>query len=166
MNFTNRKEIAELVGIAAIALSLIFVGLETRNGTIQAELNTRALELAAYQQLIENISHMNTLNIENPDVAVARAKAGSVPAELSDRERSLVGSWIFLRLRHGDMAYFQYERGSIDELRLQSAMSPLFQLLNMQYARDFWERRQDNFVPSYRTYVNEQLAIKDGAQSN
>ena len=125
MKSTKWKDIAELVGIAAIVLSLIFVGMETRNGTIQAELNTRALELAAYQQLIENIAHMNTLSIENPGMSEAINKAWDAPSELSVSERRAVGSWLFLRFRHGDMAYFQYERGAIDELRLRSALQPL-----------------------------------------
>jgi len=63
MKPTNWKETAEIVGVAAIVVSLIFVGLETRNGSVQAELNTRALEMTAYQQLIESISEMNRLSI-------------------------------------------------------------------------------------------------------
>lgn len=164
MKTTNWKDIAELVGMAAIVLSLIFVGIETRNGTIQAELNTRALEMAAYQQLIENIAHMNTLNIENPEIGEATEKAWDTPSELSVRERRIVASWLFLRIRHGDIAYFQYERGAIDESRLRSTLEPLIQTLDNQYARDFWKRNQGSFVPSYRAHVNQELANGDGAQ--
>ena len=166
MKPTNWKDIAELVGMAAIVLSLVFVGIETRNGTIQAELNTRALELAAYQQLIENIAHMNTLNIENPEIGEAIDKARGAPSELDVRERRIVASWLFLRFRHGDMAYFQYERGAIDESRLRSTLEPLIQTLDNQYARDYWNQVQGNFVQSYRAYVNQQLAQVDAAQSN
>ena len=165
MKSTSWKDSAELVGIAAIVLSLIFVGMETRNGTIQAELNTRALELAAYQQLIENIADMNTLSIEHPGLSEAINKAREVPAELSIRERQLVVDWLFLRFRHGDMAYFQYERRAIDESRLLSALKPLTDVLEYQFARDFWESIQENFVPSYRAYVNKYLANKDEPQS-
>ena len=166
MKPTNWKDIADLVGMAAIVLSLVFVGIETRNGTIQAELNTRALELAAYQQLIENIAHMNTLNIENPEIGEAIEKAWGTPSELSVREQRIVASWLFLRFRHGDMAYFQYERGAIDESRLRSTLEPLIQTLDNQYARDYWKRVQGNFVPPYRAHLNQQLANVDDAQSN
>lgn len=44
----------EGTGFVAIVASLIFVGLETRHSAMQAELNTRALQIAAYQDLINN----------------------------------------------------------------------------------------------------------------
>ena len=109
---------------------------------------------------------MNTLNIENPEIGEAIEKAWGTPSELSVRERRIVASWLFLRFRHGDMAYFQYERGAIDESRLRSTLEPLIQTLDNQYARDFWKRVQGNFVPSYRAHLNQQLANVDDAQSN
>ena len=44
---TYQKDLAEAVGFVAIIASLIFVGIETRNSTKQAELNTQALEITA-----------------------------------------------------------------------------------------------------------------------
>lgn len=44
----------EGIGFIAIVASLILVGLETRHSAMQAELNTRALQIAAYQDLINN----------------------------------------------------------------------------------------------------------------
>ena len=43
----NWKDLMGVVGGVAIVASLIFVGIETRNGAIQAELNTRAMMIAA-----------------------------------------------------------------------------------------------------------------------
>lgn len=48
------KDLMEGTGFVAIVASLIFVGLETRHSAMQAELNTRALQIAAYQDLINN----------------------------------------------------------------------------------------------------------------
>lgn len=44
----------EGIGFFAIAAPLIFVGLETRHSAIQAGLNKRALQIASYQDLIDN----------------------------------------------------------------------------------------------------------------
>jgi len=73
---------------------------------------------------------------------------------------------MWLRFRHGDMTYFQFERGAIDEPRLRSALGPLLDILNSEYAQDFWERNQRNFVLAYRDYINNHLANMDAAQSN
>jgi hypothetical protein len=63
------KDLMEVIGGIAIIASLIFVGMITCNSTLQAELNTRAIEITAYQDLIDNISDMNRLTIENESVA-------------------------------------------------------------------------------------------------
>ena len=109
MKPTSWKDTAELIGIAAIVLSLIFVGVETRNGSKQTELNTRALEMSAYQQLVESISEMNKLGIQEPEVGEAARKLTQTPDKLTDRERGILESMMWLRFRHGDMAYFQFE---------------------------------------------------------
>jgi hypothetical protein len=44
--------IAEIISALAVVAGLVFVGLEIRQSTAQAEMNTRAIETAAYQDLI------------------------------------------------------------------------------------------------------------------
>jgi hypothetical protein len=48
------RDFLEAVGFLAIILSLFFVGLETRNSAKQTEINTQAMEIAAYQELMNN----------------------------------------------------------------------------------------------------------------
>ena len=49
MELEQWKDLMEGIGFVAIVASLIFLGVETRNNAIQAELNTRALQIAARQ---------------------------------------------------------------------------------------------------------------------
>ena len=51
--------VAEIISAFAVVAGLIFVGLEIRQSTDQAALNTRALEVAAYQDLIGQIIDIN-----------------------------------------------------------------------------------------------------------
>jgi len=85
-------------------------------------------------------------------VADLMFKAYSTSEELTDVEAFRLSRAFFLRFRHGDMAYFQYERGVIDEDRLRSALRPLS--LGEPHARAFWERHQDNFTKGYQDYLN------------
>ena len=96
MNRKQWKGVAEAIGFLAIIASLVFVGIETRNSTKQSELNTQALEIAAYQALMSNIDNVNALSLESPAAAATMA-----------------------RIWDGDLAYFMYERGAIDEERLR-----------------------------------------------
>ena len=158
MTNTKWRNIAELVGIAAIVASLIFVGIETRNSTKQAALTTQALEISAYQELISNINDLNSLVIENPELGAISDKASINLDDLSLGERRSLYNFLWINWRHGDMAFFQYERGAIDEVRLWSALGPLRNRLQYSYARDHWLEAQRNFVAPYRDYVNNMIA--------
>ena len=147
------KDLLEIIGGVAIVASLIFVGLETRNSALQAELNTRAIEITAYQDLIENISEMNILTVENEYVANLMYKAFNTSESLSEVEQFRLSRAFFLRFRHGDMAYFQYERGAIDESRLRAVLMPLS--LGDDRVQVFWRENRQNFTPAYRVYLNE-----------
>lgn len=155
------KDLLEGVGFIAIIASLIFVGIETRNSTQQAALTTQALEMTAYQDLIDNILDMNMAITQDPDVAALMFKAWRSEEQLSDLEEFRFTRAAFQRLRHGDMAFFQFERGAIDEDRLRSVL----RVMNLGHPRmrEFWTRNQGNFVPAYRNYVNR-LIKEENAQ--
>lgn len=146
------KDLIEAFGFAAIIASLIFVGIETRNSAEQAALSVQALELSSYQQLIDNIARMNEAAIENPELAALMYKAYRTNDELTELEKFTFERAMYLRFRHGDMAYFQYERGAIDRERLRSVI----RVVNLGNARvrNAWERAQDNFVEGYQHYIN------------
>ena len=61
------KDLLEAIGFAAVIASLVFVGFETRSSTRQAALTAQALELSAYQQLMDNIARLNEAAIQNPE---------------------------------------------------------------------------------------------------
>ena len=60
------------------------------------------------------------------------------------------------------MAYFQYERGAIDEARLRSVLNVMN--LNHPQIKQFWLQTQGYFVPAYRDYVNQ--LIEQGDSQN
>ena len=52
----------EIISAVAVVVSLVFVGFEIRNSTEQTEQNTRALQVSAYQDLINRIVDMNAID--------------------------------------------------------------------------------------------------------
>ncbi len=75
------------------------------------------------------------------------------PEELTELERFQMSRVYFLRLRHGDIAFFQYERGAIDESRLRSALHIL--RLGSPEMKAFWKSNKNNFVEAYRVYIDD-----------
>lgn len=152
MTRTQVKDWLEGVGFVAIIASLVFVGIETRNSTKQATLMTQTMEISAYQELMDNIAELNKFVVEDAEVAAFLYKAYGTTDELSEFEQFRLDRNIFLRFRHGDIAYFQFERGAIDEARLRSSLRVLN--LGSPRVQEFWGRYQNNFVEPYKNYVN------------
>lgn len=153
MHREKRKDLLESIGILAIIGSLIFVGIETRIASRQTELNTRAVEIAAYQQLMSNITAANAQSVTSEEAAAIIAAMREIPE--SELTSSRVSSAFFQQFRHGDTAFFMYERGVIDETRLQSALRPL--PLYGDSGRSFWKGNKHNFVPAYQDYIDTLL---------
>ena len=157
------KDWLESIGILAIVASLIFVGIETRNSTKQSILTTQALEIASYQDLMDNIAAMNSQTLENREVADLMYKAFRTTEDLTDFEKYRLEGALYIRFRHGDMAFFHFQRGAINEERLRSAL----QILNLGTppAVDFWSRRKGNFVEPYRNYIDALIEEQNGLNS-
>ena len=145
------KDLAEATGFIAIIASLVFVGIESRNSTKQSMLNTQALEITAYQALMSNINDVNALSLESPIAAEAMAKIWS--DEAFDAEQFQLERVLYILFRHGDLAFYMYERGAIDEERLRSAIAPV--PINSEVGRDFWERQKGSFTQNYRKYLDD-----------
>jgi len=152
------KDWLEGIGFVAIIASLIFVGIETRNSTKQAALTSQAMEISSYQELMANIAELNMLAVQDAEVATFLHKAFETSEELSDVEQYRLYRNLFTRFRHGDMAYFQYERGVIDEAQLRSVLGVL--ILNNPRVLEFWNQNQGFFVEPYRNYIDQLKAEK------
>ena len=149
------KDLLEVTGFIAIIASLVFVGIESRNSTKQSMLNTQALEIAAYQALMSNIDDLNKLSLESPIAADALAKVWSIGK--SDAEQFQLDRVLYVLFRHGDLAFFMYERGAIDEDRLRSAIGPI--PLNTKAGREFWETHKGVFTQDYRNFIDGQIGV-------
>ncbi len=154
-----------MLGAVAIVVSLGFVGYQLQQSNEQAALNTRTLQLAAYQQLIVGISEFNLSTIQSSDLRVVREKVES-GAELNTDEASILNAFLFLAYRNGDLAYLQYQQGFIDAQRLLSGLGLLINFLYLPLVQAHWEDHQEGFVDSYRDYINQLIAEINQGEPN
>jgi len=150
MNRQKWKDLLEVIGFLAIIASLFFVGLETQNGARQTELNTQATEIAAYQALISNISELNSIAIE--DERAAKILSEMRDGNLGGTQDLQLASAFYMQFRHGDIAYFMYEKGVIGEDRLRSTLRPL--PLAGPTGLRFWNNNKFAFVEGYQRYID------------
>jgi len=163
MNNENLQKwalIAEIIGGAAIVISLAFVGWQINQGSNETAQNTKALETNAYQELISQISSMNMLIIQDAEFAdiFNRMMNGEQPKNGIERER--VYAFVSLNIRHGDMAYKQYQNGLIDENSLNSILSPLIAfLLQMEAAGPRWNILKNILNSEYVQHVDKRIEL-------
>lgn len=115
--------IAEITAAVAVVISLIVVAYELHQSTAQARLNTSAVEIATYQDLTTSIAELNSQAIQDEQLASIFLAASSDNPELTELEQVRFALYLINVFRHGDMAYFQYEQGAIDEARLNSTLA-------------------------------------------
>lgn len=120
--------IAEIISALAVVAGLVFVGLEIRQSTAQAEMNTRAIETAAYQDLIGQIIDINRDVMADPVLMdlIQRGLAGEIDPMGERDSRNDAGRYfryVVSVMRHADLACFQYQQGVISDARLASAMA-------------------------------------------
>ena len=154
------KRLAELLSAAAVATSLVFVALEVRETARQTQLNTEALQLGAYQDLISQIAQFNTAMLD-PEIASVYLKVSDPEGDwssLSPIEQNQADRILYLLVRHADMAYYQFEQGLLAKDRLDSAIRPFTSDIDAPIYRRFWERAKSNFVPSFQAYIDAQIA--------
>jgi hypothetical protein len=152
---------AEIIGGIAVVVSLVLVAYEIRQSTDQAALNTSALQIAAYQDLINGISQINAMVAQDGELAKIVMTAKTTPEQLSDVERQRFLRFVLSIFRHGDMAYFQYQQGLVDRRRLDSALGiVLAELNNSAGAQQIWSRVKDVFADEYVVHVDGLLKSK------
>jgi len=159
-NGQRYKLLVEILSAIAVVLTLVFVGLELRETARQTALNTESVQVAAYQDLIAQISQFNRLLLD-PTIASVFERMMNPKgdwAEFSAVERRQARSLLFLLVRHADMAFYQYQRGLLPKDRLNSALLPLLSDIDKPMYRAFWEEIKGSQVPSFREYIDKRIA--------
>lgn len=151
---------AEIASAGAVVLTLVFVGLQLRESSRQTALNTVSLQVAAYQDLNEQISRFNELLLE-PEIALVFERMIDPEGDwstFSPVERRQARALLYIRVRHADIAFYQYDRGTLSEERLNSVLRPLLSDIDKPIVRAFWDEVKSLQVPRFREYLERRIA--------
>jgi len=151
----NWALIAEIVGGIAVVLSLIFVGLEVRQSASETALNTQSIRASAYQDLVQQLSDINSLLIENPELSRVRRIAIDGGDLESTSDIDLFNSFARLIVRHSDMAFYQYSNGLVEEDRFRSMAGPLgAEVFSNKYGLRIWDSISGGLSSEFVEYAN------------
>lgn len=111
---------------------------------------------------MSNIDDLNMLLIENPSMSPVMDRIWG-ESDGMDFESYQSNRVLYILFRHGDLAYFMYERGAIDEARLESALGPV--PVRSEAGREFWKRRKNAFSENYRNHIDSLMQDSDARNS-
>ena len=151
--------LAEILSAVAVVTSLVFVGLQIRQGAQETALNTRAIETSAFQDLTTQI---NTISLDlsaNPQLAELAARVLQGGKLETPQEVVQIQSFLFAVNRHGELAFRQFESGLMDELSMIGMLGPVEFWIQSEVGREIWSR-QTSLNASYRAYVDSLVATR------
>jgi len=146
--------IAEILSAVAVVTSLVFVGLQIRQGAEETALNTRAIETSAFQDLTTQINTISLQLSGNPQFAelAARVSQGGKPE--TPQEQMQMQQLLFSIYRHGELAYRQYENGLIDEETLISMLGPVRYWLQPEVGQEVWRLQRTALNTNYTAFID------------
>jgi len=133
------KSTAELIGIAAIVASLVFVGLQMR----QTEVIARA---TLYQMRSDSGREIVGMALENRDIFADVNQTNLSP---NTREFRELGMWWLALLNHYENSHHLYQLGFLSAEQWASDRRQLGDLIENPNMRKYWEDSTDTFRESF-----------------
>ena len=148
MKPTNWKTTAEFVGVLAIVLSLVFVGLQLRQ--------SQEIAIAAQYQARAQAAQSMWMSLQESGTSIRDIRkpvAEMSPFELHTADN--VTRWAWTQY---DNHYFQYEAGFLDEESWHGLKIRIDAIYSLCDRRPIWKEIRRFFRPSFVQYVD---ALKD-----
>jgi hypothetical protein len=159
MNWEAVGAIAEVVGVIAIFVSLVYVAVQIRQNTQQAARNVEANQLAAFERNIESGNRIRELLILHPEVAELLVNGTASYRNLNSAEKVRFGFLlrnIFSGI-HG--AYIRQLTIEHDPLGFDSSALVVDDLLRHPGVREWLNKNDPDWRPEFRDFVRQRLAL-------
>ena len=153
MNWEAFAAIGELVGAAAVVISLVYLSVQVRQNTAVARASTRQAIADA------NLSGGSDVLLE-PEMAKVLAKdLRGEPLEFHEHVR--LQTRAYHGLRHWENIHYQYRAGMLSAEEWQGFRHNLKWLLQTRHFKELWSTQGDFFSPPFRAEVLQLLAEEE-----
>ncbi len=153
MKETNWKEIAELVGIAAIVVSLLVLAYEVNQSGKQ-------LELAASADSVDSFTQAMEILVQDEELSRLIYRAEQAYHELDDFEKWRVGRYLDGYMSMSEQDYLVLVQ--IGGMDIAGFMDDMREYMDMPVYREYWAQSENRHGPEFQQFVNELLADLDG----
>lgn len=141
----------ELVGAAAVVLSLIYVGLEVRQ-------NTRATQTATSQSIYSQFMDSMLPVLENPDLAELMVRADTAPASLSRADSLRYNLSLNFQINVHEAVYTNLAQGTMAPGMASGWLDGMSYWICRPRAMDYWEANATAYTPDFQVAMDSVVA--------
>ncbi len=146
MKSKDWKNVAEMVGIAAIAASLVLVAYELRQ-------NTAVSTAQAVSDLNTAVDGAYRSRAQNADLDELVGKGHSDPDALSEREKSQFFSWLRADMNLIEAAWFYFDNGIIPDRKFDGYKNAACDRVTTPGGREYWAAEAKFFASDFRESI-------------
>jgi len=147
--------ISQIIAVLAILGSLIFVGIQIRQNTAQAEDANKLARAQMHQQIADGFTQAMLLAAQAEDETVEKLfmkwnpDAASM-AEMQKFSALMLGLW-----KHLENVFYQHKQGFVADAYWQSTCNYMALLLGREGSKQWWEERKAVFAPEFTSFVHQ-----------
>lgn len=158
MNWEAVSALAEVFGVIAIIVSLIYLAIQIRQNTEQAIRHQKTTELAAFERSVEAGNRIREMMVLNPELLelVNRGYASYADLPATDKVRFGLVLRNFFSTSQGGYVRQLMVKGDSDEL--EGVTRVVDDLLRWQGVRDWLTTVEPDWHPAFREFVEQRLS--------
>jgi hypothetical protein len=154
MTLENFANLAEVIGVVAVLASLIFVGVQIRQNTVQAKDANRLARAQMHQQIADGFTQVMSFMTQVDNKVIEDLFLDGDPKALSraDLQRftaTMMGLW-----KHLENVFYQQKEGFVSEAYWQSTCNYISLMIMRPGARWWWEERKAVFASEFVEFVD------------
>ena len=142
MNWEAISAIAEVVGVIAVVVSLVYLSVQIRQ-------NTRVAKAATRQAIAESTERLGDDLINNSDMAELFVKHMS-GGELKPVENLRLQARCYRDMQHWENIHYQFSEGLVSRDQWLGFRKNLVTLLGIDAYREYWEHEASHYSDAFQ----------------
>lgn len=141
------RHTAEAVGIIAVVLSLVYVGLEVRQ-------NTSAIQTSTSQSVYAQFMDATMPALENPELAELIVRADTAPNSLSRADSLRYDLYLTFGINVYEAVYTSLEQGTMEPGIAAAWLDGMSYWSCAPGARAYWSATAEAYAPGFRAAMD------------
>jgi len=151
MTLENIYYMGQTIAVAALLISLLFVG-------YQIHQNTKAIKATSHHAITDSFNQINALMISDPACVSVWRRGLSGLENLDEDERISFGFMNLAYARIFETLFYQYENGTMDKKLFDAELASLKMFIRYPGFRQWWSENPISLSTEYRAFVGNVIA--------